>query len=87
MAVLYLPFVPAAEQWSGLAPDELDQVPSAFALFQQPMLVLRQQLARTNRVKKNEELYEPRSLSYSCKLTNARKAWISRNTVVPQKVN
>lgn len=49
MSVLHLPSVPAAGLWSGPVPDELDQGPSVSVLFQQPKLVLHQQLAHTNR--------------------------------------
>lgn len=48
-SVLHLPSVPAAELWSGPVPGELDPGPSVSVLFQQPKLVLRQQLAHTNR--------------------------------------
>lgn len=48
-SVLHLPSVPAAELWSGLVPGEWDPGPSVFVLFQQPKLVLHQQLAHTNR--------------------------------------
>lgn len=48
-SVLYSPSVLAAELWSGPVPGELDPGPSVSVLFQQPKLVLHQQLAHTNR--------------------------------------
>lgn len=72
MSVLHLPSGLAAGLWSGPVPDELDQGPSVFVLFQQPKLVLHQQLAHTNRhVEEKQPCYiEPGQLRIAYTSTN-----------------
>lgn len=89
VSLLYLPSVPAAELWSGPVPGELDPVPSISVLFQQPKLILHQQLAHTNRHIEGKWTYYICSQglpSWNSNLFNTEKPGFSMTQFISHKV-